>query len=108
MGQCPLLSQNGHRLIDPVASRHPGLLRNWAPASSCPTAQHRSPPMSVSRRTEYGLTQALVRRRFGIAGIITINPLLPHLHKGAGSKIINGFPNVLDFGKCVAPDRSLA
>ena len=28
---------------------------------------------------------ALVRRRFGIAGIITINPLLPHLHKGAGS-----------------------
>jgi hypothetical protein len=30
-------------------------------------------------------TQALVRRRFGIAGIITINPLLPHLHEGVGS-----------------------
>src|SRR5262249_49774092 len=32
--QCPLLTQNGHRLIDLVASRRPGLLRNWAPASS--------------------------------------------------------------------------
>jgi len=30
-------------------------------------------------------SRALVRRRFGIAGIITINLLLPHLHKGAGS-----------------------
>src|SRR5262249_7339157 len=35
---------------DPVASPRPGLLRNWAPASSCPTAQHRSPPTSFSRR----------------------------------------------------------
>src|SRR5215813_7910423 len=31
------------------------------------------------------VTQALVRRRFGIASIITVNPLLPHLHEGAGS-----------------------
>ena len=54
------------------------------------------------------VTRALVRRRFGIAGVITINLLLPHLHEGAGSEVINGFQNVLDFGKCVAPDRSLA
>jgi len=31
------------------------------------------------------VTRALVRRCFGIAGIITINPLLPHLHEGTGS-----------------------
>jgi hypothetical protein len=30
-------------------------------------------------------TRALIRRRFGIAVIITINLLLPHLHEGAGS-----------------------
>jgi hypothetical protein len=30
-------------------------------------------------------TRALIRRRFGIAGIITINLLLPHLHESAGS-----------------------
>src|SRR5215469_7282324 len=35
--------------------------------------------------TDTLVTQALVRRRFGIAGIITINLLLPHLHEGAGS-----------------------
>ena len=58
--------------------------------------------------TDTLVTQVLVRRRFGIAGIITINLLLPHLHEGARSQVINGFPNVLDFGKCVAPDRSLA
>src|SRR5215469_9052134 len=69
--------------------------------SSCPTPQDRCPPMTLVAR-------ALVRRRFGIADIITINLLLPHLHKGAGSQVINGFPNVLDSGKCVAPDRSLA
>ena len=46
-----------------------------------------SPPNSISRETgtDTLVTQALVRRRFGIAGIITINPLLPHLHEGAGS-----------------------
>jgi hypothetical protein len=36
-------------------------------------------------RTDRSLTWALVRRRFGIAGVITINLLLPHLHEGAGS-----------------------
>ena len=35
--------------------------------------------------TDTLVTRALVRRRFGIAGIITINLLLPHLYKGAGS-----------------------
>ena len=35
--------------------------------------------------TDTLVTRALVRRRFGIAGIITINLLLPHLHEGAGS-----------------------
>jgi len=35
--------------------------------------------------TDTLVTQALVRRRFGIAGIIAINLLLPHLYKGAGS-----------------------
>ena len=35
--------------------------------------------------TDMLVTQALVGRRFGVAGIVTINPLLPHLHEGAGS-----------------------
>ena len=35
--------------------------------------------------TDTLVTRALVRRRFGIAGIITINLLLPHLHEGTGS-----------------------
>jgi DNA-binding XRE family transcriptional regulator len=35
--------------------------------------------------TDTLVTRTLVRRRFGIAGVITINPLLPHLHEGAGS-----------------------
>src|SRR5215472_3268490 len=35
--------------------------------------------------TDTLVTRALVRSRFGIAGIITINLLLPHLHEGAGS-----------------------
>jgi hypothetical protein len=35
--------------------------------------------------TDTLVTRALIRCRFGIAGIIAINPLLPHLHEGAGS-----------------------
>jgi hypothetical protein len=35
--------------------------------------------------TDTRVTRALVRRRFGIAGIITINLLSPHLHESAGS-----------------------
>jgi hypothetical protein len=35
--------------------------------------------------TDRLVTRALVRRRFGKAGIITIDLLLPHLHEGAGS-----------------------
>jgi hypothetical protein len=46
----------------------------------------------------------LIRRRFGIAGIKTINPLLPHLHEGTGRKIFNGLPNMVDLRKCVFPD----
>jgi hypothetical protein len=49
----------------------------------------------------------LLRPRFGIAGIKTINPLLPHLHENTGRKIFNGLPNVLDFRKCIFPDRLL-
>src|SRR6516165_2131711 len=58
--------------------------------------------------TDTLVTRALVRRRFGIAGIITINLLLPHLHEDTGSKIFNGLPNMFDFRKCVFPDSSLA
>jgi hypothetical protein len=87
MRECPLLTQSGHRLIDPRGFPPPQSVEEWARASSCPTAQDRSPPMSNSRRIRDGqlVTRALVRCRFGIAGIITINLLLPHLHEGAGS-----------------------
>ena len=48
------------------------------------------------------------RRRLGIAGIKTIDTLLPRLHENTGSEIFNGLPNMFDFGKRVFPDSSLA
>jgi hypothetical protein len=45
--------------------------------------------------------------RVGIPYVIPINLIVPHPHKDAGSQIIDGLPNVLDFRKCIFPDRSL-
>ena len=47
------------------------------------------------------------RRRVGIPHIISINLIVPHLHENGGSKIIDRLPKVLDFRKCILPDRPL-
>jgi hypothetical protein len=49
-----------------------------------------------------------IRRRFGIAVIKTMNPLLPHFNEGTGRKIFDGLPNMFNFRKCIFPDCSLA
>src|SRR5215813_3192180 len=84
--QCPLLTQNGHRLIGPA------LLDTMKEAPNSSTDQgggkrrgRARPRYFEETGTDTLVTQALVGRRFGVAGIVTINPLLPHLHEGAGS-----------------------
>ena len=46
-------------------------------------------------------------RRCPIVGIKVINLILPHVQEDTGRQIIDGFPNTLDFRKCIFPDRSL-
>ena len=36
-----------------------------------------------------------------------IDLILPHVQKDTGRYVIDGFPNALDFRKCIFPDRSL-
>jgi hypothetical protein len=65
------------------------------------------PDWLESLRGVRATTPRLMRSRFGVTGIKTINTLLPHLHEDTRSKIFNGLPNLLDFRKCIFPDCSL-
>ncbi len=73
------------------------------PPELCACAVHTT---LVVKETNQG--GSLMRGRFGVPGIKTINALLPHLHEDTGSKVVNRLPNVFDFRKCIFPDRSLA
>ena len=84
-----------------IATRHPSLRENrWGNR------------LIVATNEEFlyaiWLTRPLMHRRFRVAGIKTINTLLPHLHEDSRGNIFNGLPSMFDFRKCIFPDCSLA
>src|SRR3974377_1693280 len=85
--QCALLTQNGHRLIDPSLPAALVRLRNRAPCFIVSDSAGQKPAYVYFEETgtDTLVTRALVSRRVEIADIITINLVLPHLHEGARS-----------------------
>src|SRR5580693_8252600 len=91
-----------------------------APRSEALTGKGSPPVMQRAMPGREGVAQYssllhLPPRRSGalfglrrLMSIKMIDLILPHVQKDTGRYVIDGFPNALDFRKCIFPDRSLA